>query len=248
MLQASRHLCHPLSQHGAGDVRHVELCGRGRKAGRRDSLCPRQAKSSPTGTACWFRRPMPGRWPRRRSTCSTMMKGAASSPLDAYGRGRSMLWPRVVEQSLARLPTRARLVAHRGLEPRPAALPLDAVERMTDAVGIMQHGICSVPDRDHGYCIDDNARALIMMVRRGDDRRTAALSSTYAAFVQHGWHPSRRRFRNFMGYDRRWLEECGSEDSNGRTHLGAWAHCGQCAVAIDSRLGVEAVRRGRTDW
>ena len=91
---------------------------------------------------------------------------------------------------------------------------------MTDAVGIIQHAVYSVPNRDHGYCIDDNARALMMMVRRSDDRRAAALASTYAAFVQHGWHPSRRRFRNFMGYDRRWLEECGSEDSNGRT---VWA-------------------------
>jgi hypothetical protein len=88
---------------------------------------------------------------------------------------------------------------------------------MTDAVGIIQHAVYSVPDRNHGYCIDDNARALMVMVRRGDDRRTSALASTYAAFVQHGWHPSRQRFRNFMGYDRRWLEEYGSEDSNGRT-------------------------------
>lgn len=136
---------------------------------------------------------------------------------DAYSRGRTMLWPRVVEQSLSRLPVRPRLAAGRPAQPRPAALPLDAVERMTDAVGIIQHAVYSVPDREHGYCIDDNARALMMMVRRGDDRQAALLAPAYAAFVQHGWHPSRRRFRNFMGYDRRWLEECGSEDSNGRT-------------------------------
>ena len=136
---------------------------------------------------------------------------------DAYRRGRTMLWPRVVEQSLARLPARPRLVASHAVQPRPAALPLDAMERMTDAVGIIQHAVYSVPDRNHGYCIDDNARALMMAVRRGDDRRAAELASTYAAFVQHGWHPSHRRFRNFMGFDRRWLEDCGSEDSNGRT-------------------------------
>ncbi|HYC96279.1 MAG TPA: glycosyltransferase [Sphingomicrobium sp.] len=136
---------------------------------------------------------------------------------EAYGLGRTMLWPRVVEQSLARLPQKPRLVAGQESQPRPAALPLDAIERMSDAVGIIQHAVYSVPDRNHGYCIDDNARALIMMVRRGDDRRTAALASTYAAFIEHGWHAERRRYRNFMGYDRRWLEECGSEDSNGRT-------------------------------
>ena len=136
---------------------------------------------------------------------------------DAYSRGRTMLWPRVVEQSLARLPARRRAVASQAAQPRPAALPLHAVERMTDAVGIIQHAVHSVPDREHGYCIDDNARALMMMVRRGDERQAALLAPTYAAFVQHGWHASRRRFRNFMSFDRRWLEECGSEDSNGRT-------------------------------
>ncbi len=136
---------------------------------------------------------------------------------DAYRRGRTMLWPRVVEHSLAKLPARPRLVASQTVQPRPAALPLHAVERMTDAVGIIQHAVYSVPDRNHGYCIDDNARALMMMIRRGDERRAVELAPTYAAFVQHGWHPARQRFRNFMGYDRRWLEECGSEDSNGRT-------------------------------
>lgn len=135
----------------------------------------------------------------------------------AYERGRDMLWSRNVEQSLTRLTSKPRLVASQAPQPRPAALPLDAIDRMSDAVGIIQHAVHSVPNREHGYCIDDNARALMMMVRRGDDRRAAALASTYAAFVEHGWNPSRQRFRNFMAYDRRWLEECGSEDSNGRT-------------------------------
>lgn len=138
----------------------------------------------------------------------------------AYRRGRTMLWPKVVEQSLERLPARPRLVASHSPVPRPAQLPLDAVERMTDAVGIIQHAVYSVPDRDHGYCIDDNARALIAMVRRPDDRRAASLARTFAAFIQHGWNPARRRFRNFMGFDRRWCEDCGSDDSNGRT---VWA-------------------------
>lgn len=135
----------------------------------------------------------------------------------AYQRGRSMLWPRVVEQSLARLPAQARQVAIPGAQPRPAALPLDAIERMTDAVGMIQHSVFSVPNRHHGYCIDDNARALMAVVRRGDDRRAAALAPVYAAFLQHGWNPEKTRFRNFMAFDRRWLEDCGSEDSNGRT-------------------------------
>jgi glycosyltransferase involved in cell wall biosynthesis len=133
----------------------------------------------------------------------------------AYRRGRSMLWPRVVEQSLTRLPSRPRLISDHSPRVGPTKLPLSALERMTDGVGLMQHAVYSVPDRNHGYCIDDNARALMMMVRRQDDQ-ASAMATTYAAFIQHGWNPDRRRFRNFMGFDRRWLEECGSEDSNGR--------------------------------
>ena len=104
---------------------------------------------------------------------------------------------------------------------------------MSDEVGMLQHAIHSVPDRNHGYCIDDNVRALMMAVRRGD-AESAALATTYAAFVQHGWNAEERRFRNFMGYDRQWLETIGSEDSNGRT---LWA------------LGLVAVRStGLRDW
>jgi glycosyltransferase involved in cell wall biosynthesis len=153
--------------------------------------------------------------------------------LAAYHRGRDMLWPRVVERSLEPLDRKAS-VSVRSLLPRPS-MPLDAVTRMTDSVGMLQHAVFSVPDRDHGYCIDDNARALMMAVRREDDE-AAALAPLYAAFVQHGWNPDMRRFRNFMGYDRQWLESSGSEDSNGRT---LWA------------LGLTAARspwRGLRDW
>jgi glycosyltransferase involved in cell wall biosynthesis len=135
----------------------------------------------------------------------------------AYERGRSMRWPLNVQHSLAHLPSRPRLVANNGLLPKPAALPLNAIERMSDAVGMMQHAVHSVPDRSHGYCIDDNARALMTMIRRGNERQAEALAAGYAAFLQHGWNPDQRRFRNFMSFDRRWLEDCGSEDSNGRT-------------------------------
>jgi hypothetical protein len=134
----------------------------------------------------------------------------------AYQRGRSMVWPHVVGQSLARMPV-PRLIASHAQMPRTGVLPLNAIDRMSDAVGMMQHAVYSIPDRKHGYCIDDNARALMAMVRRGDDRQAASLAMTYAAFIQHGWNPATHRFRNFLGFDRQWLEECGSEDCNGRT-------------------------------
>jgi hypothetical protein len=99
---------------------------------------------------------------------------------------------------------------------------------MCDSAGILQHAVHTVPDRAHGYCVDDNARALILAcVLDGPDEESLPeeLSTRFAAFVQHAWNPDTRRFRNFMGYGRNWLEPRGSEDSHGRT---LWA-LGECA-------------------
>jgi glycosyltransferase involved in cell wall biosynthesis len=98
---------------------------------------------------------------------------------------------------------------------------------MCDSTGLLQHAVHSVPDRSHGYCIDDNARALILacaLGNPGESRLSEKLTTRFAAFLQHAWNPDTRRFRNFMSYDRRWLEDKGSEDSHGRT---LWA-LGEC--------------------
>lgn len=99
---------------------------------------------------------------------------------------------------------------------------------MCDDTGLFQHAVHSIPDRHHGYCIDDNARALLLCCTPGSglaDDVSDALASRFAAFIQHGWNPDNRRFRNFMGFNRQWLEPAGSEDSHGRT---LWA-LGACA-------------------
>ena len=156
----------------------------------------------------------------------------------AYERGRTMLWPRVVEQALEPLRKQRPQAAAPKRPQSPLPIPLDAVKRMTDGVGMLQHAVHSIPDRSHGYCIDDNARALMMAVLRGD-AESRSLASSYAAFVQHGWNPDQRRFRNFMGYDRRWLEDVGSNDSNGRTlwALGVTAaHAGDPAMREWAKL------------
>jgi glycosyltransferase involved in cell wall biosynthesis len=98
---------------------------------------------------------------------------------------------------------------------------------LCDSTGILQHSVHSVPDRTHGYCVDDNARALLFsstLASSGEARLADTLTGRFAAFVHHAWNPDTRRFRNFMSYDRRWLEASGSEDSHGRT-LWALAEC-----------------------
>jgi glycosyltransferase involved in cell wall biosynthesis len=103
---------------------------------------------------------------------------------------------------------------------RPPPIPcLKGVKRLTDDCGILQHSRLNVPDRKHGYCVDDNARALILMHRLPGpaDEERKGLIATYASFVEHAWNDELGCFRNFMSYDRKWLEEKGSEDSFGRS-------------------------------
>ena len=99
---------------------------------------------------------------------------------------------------------------------------------LCDATGMLQHAVHSVADRAHGYCVDDNARALLFssaLAGSGEAQLPETVTARFAAFIQHAWNPDTRRFRNFMSYDRRWLEAAGSEDSHGRT---LWA-LGECA-------------------
>ena len=150
----------------------------------------------------------------------------------AAEHGRSMLWPAVAHSYLRtferahheheqRLRTAFRANT---LATRPAELPrvnLDHVETMTDDTGILQHATYNVPRYDQGYCLDDNARALLLVTlleeAESNDRKVVrALASRYLAFVSHSFNRSRGRFRNFMSYSRGWLEEEGSEDSHGR--------------------------------
>lgn len=141
----------------------------------------------------------------------------------AYARGRTMTWPRLAEAAMREIVAIRDSRPHRIATTPPAAFePLQpdfrAVERMSDATGMLQHSIYAVPDRRHGYCIDDNARALILMHRIDPlpDNDRDRWTSIYAAFVQFAWNPDARRFRNFMAFDRQWCEDAGSEDSNGR--------------------------------
>jgi glycosyltransferase involved in cell wall biosynthesis len=149
----------------------------------------------------------------------------------AAEHGRAMLWPAVARsylQTFERARTehdqrRRTAFRARTLATRPAELPqvnLDHVAILTDDTGILQHATYSVPRYDEGYCLDDNARALMLMtlLEEGsqDPRMVRTLASRYLAFVSHAFNRSSGRFRNFMSHSRFWLEEEGSEDSHGR--------------------------------
>jgi glycosyltransferase involved in cell wall biosynthesis len=159
----------------------------------------------------------------------------------AYLFGRDMIWPNVARSYMKSFEEGRRqninqlfAIPITGFSSErigdSAELKLDHLKRMTDGTGMLQHSVYSVPNYDEGYTTDDNARALIAMVQlehiesmsdthTDKDLVTTSLdlSHKYLAFLWHAFNPEQKRFRNFMAYNRTWLEEVGSEDSHGRT-------------------------------
>jgi glycosyltransferase involved in cell wall biosynthesis len=150
---------------------------------------------------------------------------------NAYKLGRDMVWSKVArlymrsfESSQIEGAARSRKsLATKTLDQKPRELPelkLSHLSRMTDSTGIFQHAIFSVPNFSEGYCTDDNARAFILAVllsELGEDpERVRTLASTYAAFLHHAFDLKTKRFHNHLSFDRRWLDEQGSEDCQAR--------------------------------
>ena len=104
-------------------------------------------------------------------------------------------------------------------------LKLDHLKTLTDDTGILQHATHTIPDRIHGYCTDDNARALMVatMSRKympTDNMYLDSLSNQYLSFLLYAFNDETERFHNFMSYSRQWMEEVGSEDAHGRALWG----------------------------
>lgn len=150
---------------------------------------------------------------------------------NAYRLGREMVWSHTAGLYMASFELARRQgtaaqgpgVAQRQYAPGRHAAPevnLSHLYQMTDSTGILQHATLTAPNLSEGYCTDDNARALILAVllsQMGDvPRRVEALVRTYTAFLHDAFDSTTRRFHNFLGIDRRWLDKQGSEDSHGR--------------------------------
>ena len=149
----------------------------------------------------------------------------------AYAVSRTMTWERTAEHYMSVFESASqghwlKVIApsNTGVpEPRGPSAPdmqIGHFLSMCDDTGLFQHAVHSVPDRSHGYCVDDNARAMLLacaLNSPGEQPLSEVLTARFAAFVQHAWNPDTGRFRNFMGFNRTWLEASGSEDSHART-------------------------------
>jgi glycosyltransferase involved in cell wall biosynthesis len=170
--------------------------------------------------------------------------------------GRDMAWPAVARSYLATFEqargthsSRLRTLFHaRTAAMRPAELPetnLGHLRIMSDDTGMLQHAVFNTPRYADGYCLDDNARALLAMAYLEDAGATddawvvRSLASRYLAFVSAAFNVEARRFRNFLTYSRQWVEEAGSEDSHGRA---VWAL--GAVVARSSQPGRQSLAGG----
>lgn len=149
----------------------------------------------------------------------------------AYTFARDMVWKQVARKYLEVF---AEVRAERARHPRPVfqaptlqdapveipEIRLDHLRRLTDDTGMFQHAKFTVPDRQHGYCTDDNARALIAVTLAAEQMaetwELSRLGTIYLGFLYHAFNPAVGRFRNFMSYERQWLEREGSDDSHAR--------------------------------
>lgn len=144
----------------------------------------------------------------------------------AYDFGQKMLWPSIGRQYLKlAADTVITYPAEKTREEsiiNPLVLPrfdLTHIKRLTDNTGIIQHARYNVPNFKEGYCLDDSARALLMCVmayRQKKNRDALELLPVYLSYI-HYMQNQDGTFRNFLSYNRNFLDQIGSEDSFGRT-------------------------------
>ena len=139
----------------------------------------------------------------------------------AYEYGRSRTWPKIGQKywklfNAKWLPVR--MDAKTTLSIEVPELSLDHLEKLTDDTGLYQHANFTIPNREYGYCTDDNARAVILMTKhyaQYSEPQALRLLDTYFSFIIHSQN-SDGTVRNFMNFDRSWFKDEPLHDAFGR--------------------------------
>jgi len=148
----------------------------------------------------------------------------------AYDYGRNITWPKIgkqyveaaekiVKESPVKIVSKETIIDHLLILPD---FSLTHIRRLTDDTGIIQHAKFGIPNLKEGYCLDDNARALLMVLmayRQKKDPLALELLPIYLSYI-HYMQNQDGTFRNFLSFKRDYLDEVGSEDSFGRA---VWA-------------------------
>lgn len=147
----------------------------------------------------------------------------------AYDYGRTRTWPKIGRQywdlfSQTTSPAKSltKTFAHKKENISLFELPepsLNHLRNITDDTGLIQHAKFMLPDREHGYCTDDNARAVVAMVKyhtQYADPEALRLFNNYLSFILHAQQKD-GTFHNFMHYNRQWVEPEPAHDALGRS-------------------------------
>ncbi|OHB81912.1 MAG: hypothetical protein A2Z38_05130, partial [Planctomycetes bacterium RBG_19FT_COMBO_48_8] len=146
----------------------------------------------------------------------------------AYEYGRSRTWPKIGQiywklfgskRKLPQISAKTKLSAAETISsievPEPS---LEHLKKLTDDTGLYQHAIFTIPNREFGYCTDDNARAVIAMIRyyaQYPEPEALRLLDTYLSYIIHS-QSSDGSIKNFMDFDRTWRESEPAHDAFGR--------------------------------
>ncbi len=146
----------------------------------------------------------------------------------AYDYGRSRTWSKIgqiywklfnAKRMPVRITTKAALSVAEPVSsievPEPS---LAHLKRLTDDTGLCQHAKFTVPNREYGYCTDDNARAVIAMTKyyaQYPEPEALHLFNIYLSFIIHSQN-SDGSVRNFMNFDRSWWGNEPVNDALGR--------------------------------
>lgn len=144
----------------------------------------------------------------------------------AYEYGRTITWPKSGGKYVALCKKiqaiKPAVVVEKETTIDPLLLPpfsLLHIKHLTDDTGIIQHAKFGIPNLKEGYCLDDNSRALLMVLmsyRQKKDTLALELAPIYLSYIHYMQNPD-GTFRNFLSFNRNFLDEQGSEDSFGRT-------------------------------
>ncbi|WP_256004374.1 MULTISPECIES: glycosyltransferase family 4 protein [Pedobacter] len=146
---------------------------------------------------------------------------------DAFEYGLHIRWPRIgevfvdvldeaIDKFLSERENGGKPIIDPDMMP---AFSLAHIQRLTDDTGIVQHAKYGIPNLKEGYCLDDNARALILTIlayQQNKSRAALDLLPIYLSYIQY-MQCDDGNFRNFLSFKREYLDEVGSEDSFGRT-------------------------------
>jgi len=145
---------------------------------------------------------------------------------NAYNYGLNLRWPNIGKiyiQTLKEAILHANQIEEE-IKPiiDPDMMPsfsMAHIKRLTDDTGIVQHAKYGIPNLKEGYCLDDNSRALIMVImawQQNKSKTALELLPVYLSYIQY-MQCDNGNFRNFLSFKREYLDEVGSEDSFGRT-------------------------------